>query len=120
MILIDTSIWVDHLRSDNKALSSLLNSDLVLMHPFIIGELALGSLRQRETVLTALSDLPFVNVATDAEVLKFIDRCALFGRGIGYIDIHLLAAVRLTSGTRFWTGDKKLHDIAVQLGLAME
>jgi predicted nucleic acid-binding protein len=120
MILVDTSIWVDHLCSNNKVLASSLNSDLVLTHPFVIGEVALGSLRQRKTILMALSDLACVNVATDTEVLHFIDRYALFGRGIGYVDAHLLAAVRLTPGTYLWTNDNKLHDVATELDLAMK
>jgi predicted nucleic acid-binding protein len=90
---------------------------MVLAHPFVIGELALGNLRQREIVLSALSDLPRASVATDAEVLHFIDRHALFGRGIGYA--HLLAAARLTAGAELWTNDTRLHGVAVQLGLAI-
>ena len=119
MILADTSIWVDHLRSNNKILASLLEANIVLIHPFVIGELALGNLRQRKAILTALSDLPSINVATEAEVLHFIDRHALSGRGIGYIDAHLLAAAKLTAGIYLWTNDSKLHSVAHQLGLAM-
>ena len=101
-----------------QALAGLLESGMVLAHPFVIGELSLGNLRQREAVLTALSDLPAASIATDAEVLHFIDRHTLFGRGVGYIDTHLLAAVRLTAGAALWTNDKRLHGVAVQLGLA--
>ncbi len=119
MILVDTSVWVDHLRATDAVLASLLGATMVLTHPFIIGELALGNLRRRETVLSALSDLPPANVATDAEVLHFIDRHTLFGRGIGYVDIHLLAAARLTTGAKLWTRDKRLHGIALQLDLAV-
>ena len=86
MILADTSVWVDHLRASDKALVVLLEAGMVLAHPFVTGELALGNLRQREFVLQALADLPHADVATDAEVLHFIERHALFGRGIGYID----------------------------------
>src|SRR5580700_8211322 len=86
---------------------TLLNAGTVLVHPFVIGELALGDLRQREILLDALSDLPRVSVATDAEVLIFIDRHALFGRGVGYVDAHLLAAVALTLGAKLWTNDKR-------------
>jgi len=118
VILADTSVWVDHLRASNKALAALLNTGMVLAHPFVIGELALGNLRQREIVLNALADLPHASVATDAEVLHFIERHAMFGRGIGYIDAHLLAAVQLTAGAELWTNDKRLHGVAVQLGLA--
>jgi hypothetical protein len=118
VILVDTSVWVDHLRAGDKRLVALLDAAMVLAHPFVIGELALGSLRQRETVLSALSDLPRAAVATDSEVLHFIDRHALSGRGIGYIDVHLLAAARLTAGAQLWTRDMRLNDVAAQLGLA--
>jgi hypothetical protein len=117
--LVDTSVWVDHLRANDEALVGLLDAGMVLAHPFVIGELALGNLGQRETVLSALSDLPRAIVAKDAEVLHFIDRYTLFGRGVGYIDIHVLAAVRLTAGAELWTRDTRLHGVAVQLGLAI-
>lgn len=120
MILVDTSIWVDHLRVGVKALSRLLDARLVLAHPFVIGELALGNLHQREIVLSALSNLPRAGVATEAEILHFIDQHAIFGHGIGYVDTHLLAAVRLAAGTKLWTGDKRLHQVAARLGLAID
>jgi predicted nucleic acid-binding protein len=116
--LVDTSIWIDHLRANDDQMVALLNSGLVLTHPFVIGELALGNVGARESILRALSRLPRAIVATDAEVLHFIDRHALFGRGAGYVDIHLLAAVKLTGDAKLWTRDKRLHGIAVQLGLA--
>ncbi len=119
MILVDTSVWIDHLRRGDRALAGLLDTTRVLVHPFVIGELALGNLRQRDLVLSVLSDLPHASIATDAEVLHFIDRHALFGRGIGYVDVHLLAAVRLTAGAALWTHDRRLHAVAAQLGLAM-
>jgi predicted nucleic acid-binding protein len=119
VILADTSVWVDHLRAGDKALAALLDAGQVLVHPFVIGELALGNLRQRETVLQALADLSLASVATDAEVLHFIDHHTLSGRGIGYIDAHLLAAVKLTPGAELWTNDKRLHRVAVHLRLAV-
>jgi predicted nucleic acid-binding protein len=119
VILVDTSVWVDHLRASHQALAALLDTGAVLAHPFVIGELALGDLRQREVMLDALSGLPHATVATDVEVLHFIDRQALFGRGIGYVDAHLLAAAQLTPGAKLWTKDKRLDDVAVELGLAM-
>jgi predicted nucleic acid-binding protein len=119
VILADTSVWVDHLRASDKALAALLDAGMVLVHPFVIGELALGNLRQRDIVLSTLADLPHARVATDAEVLHFIARHALFGRGIGYIDAHLLAAAQLTAGTELWTHDKRLHSVAAQLGFAI-
>ncbi len=119
MILADTSVWVDHLRSSDKALAALLDTGMVLTHPFVIGELALGNLRQREIVLNALADLPHASVATHAEVLHFIERHALLGCGIGYIDAHLLAAAQLTASAELWTNDKRLHGVAVRLRLAV-
>jgi len=97
----------------------MLNAGIVMVHPFVIGELALSNLRQREIVLDSLSDLPHVSVATDTEVLHFIDRHALFGRGIGYVDAHMLAAVQLTGQAELWTNDRRLHGVALQLGLAV-
>jgi predicted nucleic acid-binding protein len=119
VILVDTSVWVDHLRAEDKTLVLLLDGARVLAHPFVTGEIALGNLRQRGQVLGALSDLPQAQMATDAEVLRFIDRYALFERGIGYVDAHLLAAAQLVAGTTLWTHDKRLHGVAEQLGLAM-
>jgi predicted nucleic acid-binding protein len=119
LILVDTSIWIDHLRSGDDRLAKLLDGRRVLTHPFIIGELALGNLRQREVILNALSDLPTGESATDAEVSAFIDSHALFGHGIGYVDAHLLASVRLTAGAVLWTRDNRLGALAGGLGLAM-
>jgi predicted nucleic acid-binding protein len=118
VILVDTSVWVDHLRAGDKMLAGLLEAGRVLAHPFVIGELALGNLRQRELVLTSLQDLPRAGVATDHEVLCFISRHALFGLGIGYVDAHLLAAVRLTTAAALWTRDKRLLGVAERLGVA--
>ena len=119
MILIDTSVWVDHLRVGNPTLVHFLEAGTVLTHPFIVGEIALGNLRQRVAVLSALSDLPGARVATDAEVLHFIDGCRLFGHGIGYVDAHVLAAVQLTPGAGLWTYDKHLHRAAQRLGMSL-
>jgi len=120
VILVDTSIWVDHLRAGNEVLTGLLNRGQVLAHPFVIGELALGNLRQRDLVLGALRELPKAAVASDEEVLGFIDRQALFGRGIGYVDAHLLAAARLTPGANLWTRNTRLQWIAASMGLVMD
>jgi len=119
VILVDTSVWVAHLRTGDKALAALLGAGAVMIHPLVIGDLALGNLRQRELVLNALSDLPQASIASDNEVLHFIEHHALFGRGVGYVDAHLLASVKLTAGTALWTIDKKLHDVAEQLRLAI-
>ena len=120
MILVDTSVWVDHLRAGDAELAALLNGSHVLMHPFVLGELACGNLRNRTEVLALLKDLPRAAVATDEEVLFFIERHALMGRGIGYVDAHLLAAVTLGGGTRLWTRDKRLRTVADALALAYE
>jgi predicted nucleic acid-binding protein len=118
VILVDTSVWVDHLRAGDRALSKLLEGGEVLGHRFVTGEFALGSLRNRNLVLSALRVLPQATVASDEEVLHLVDRQALFGVGIGYIDAHLLAAVRLMPGTKLWTRDRCLQGVAIQLGLA--
>ncbi|HTZ66097.1 MAG TPA: PIN domain-containing protein [Roseiarcus sp.] len=119
LILVDTSVWIDHLRAGNALLANLLDAGRVLTHSFVIGELALARMRQREVILAALSDLPRAESATDAEVLGFVDREALFGRGVGYVDVHLLASVRLTPGAEIWTRDNRLRHVAEELGLAM-
>jgi predicted nucleic acid-binding protein len=118
VILVDTSVWIDHLRSANAVLRVLLGDGEVLGHPFVIGELALGNLRQREDILRALRMLPQALSASHAELLQFIDREALFGRGISYVDAHLLAATRLTAGSKLWTRDRRLQAVAAQLGLS--
>jgi predicted nucleic acid-binding protein len=118
VILVDTSVWVDHLRAANPALARLLDRGEVLGHPFVVGEIALGDLRQRERILRALLRLPSAAVATHAEVLHFVEARALFARGVGYVDVHLLAAASLTAGARLWTHDKRLHELALGLGLA--
>lgn len=118
MILVDSTIWVDHLRKSDPQLTSHLEAGLVFTHPFIIGEIALGSLRQRSKVLGALHGLPLVTSATDDEVHAFIEQQPLYSLGIGYVDAHLLAATRLMPGMRLWTRDRRLHDAATSLGIA--
>lgn len=118
MILVDTSIWVDHFRAGDETLERLLTDGRVLAHPFIIGELALGLLRRRDLILEALADLPRASIATDQEVLGFIGEQELYGLSVGYIDAHLLASARLTAGGALWTRDDRLHAVAVRLGLA--
>ena len=118
MILVDTSVWIDHLRKGNARLNSLLLNTAVLVHPFVIGELACGNLKNRSQVLNLLGDLPASKVADEQEVLFFIEHNDLMGRGIGYIDAHLLASVSLSNSARLWTVDRKLNDVAIRLGLA--
>jgi predicted nucleic acid-binding protein len=119
MILADTSIWVDHLRHGDAELMKFLNSGQVLTHPFIIGELALGSMQNRNMVLSTMKNLPQATVASDEEVWQFIENHALSGTGIGYIDAHLLAATRLTPSALLWTRDKRLLAESTRLGLCM-
>lgn len=117
MILVDTSIWIDHLRSGDAQFVTLLQGDHVLGHPWVTGELALGNLARRNEVLGLLHNLPQATVATDHEVMTLIDHHRLVGLGIGYVDAHLLAAARLSAGAKLWTRDKRLHATAVQLKL---
>ena len=118
MILVDTSVWIDHLRRGAPALTAVLEEGQVLMHPFVLGELACGNLRNRAEVLRLLGDLPVAPTATDAEARAFIEHRALMGRGIGYIDVHLLASTVLAAPARFWTRDRRLEAVAAELSLA--
>ncbi|MGH8503315.1 MAG: type II toxin-antitoxin system VapC family toxin [Gammaproteobacteria bacterium] len=120
MILVDTSVWIDHLRGDEPRLVELLHTGRVLTHPFVIGELACGNLKNRETVLMLMRDLPFSPIASDEEALFFIERHRLMGKGIGYVDVHLLAAVSLVGAARPWTRDKRLGAAAASMDLALQ
>lgn len=111
MILVDTSIWIDHLRSGSPALAALLQTDAVCTHDFVIGELACGNLRRRAELLSLLQSLPRLSAATEDETLFFIEQQQLMGRGIGYIDAHLLAAAVIRN-IPIWTKDKRLKAIA--------
>jgi predicted nucleic acid-binding protein len=117
VILVDTTIWIDHLRSGDPVLARLLDDIQVLIHPHVIGELALGGLRRRQMFLNALQRLPHASEATNPEVLHFVESNRLAGLGIGWIDAHLLASARLSSAT-LWTRDARLHKAASGLGLA--
>lgn len=117
MILTDTSVWVEHFRSSDSTLVSLLQRGDVLMHPFVLGEVALGNLGQRELVLDSLSNLPMAITARDDEVLGYINAARLWGLGIGYVDAHLLASARLTPHASLWTRDRRLDAAAEALGL---
>lgn len=116
MILVDTSVWIDFLRGAGP-LGELLNRGEVYTHPFVIGELACGNLPDRNNTLTLLLELPTVLAAQENEVLFFIEKHSLMGRGIGYVDVHLLAATAL-SGCKIFTRDKRLHTVADELQLA--
>lgn len=118
MILVDTSIWVDHLQAGDDGLATALERGLVFTHPFIVGELACGRIRNRGEVLGLLRSLPVGPVATDDEALQYIDFHQLMGRGIGYVDVHLLASTALAEGLRLWTRDRRLEEVAAELGMA--
>jgi len=116
MVLVDTSIWVDHLRQGSVGLDTPLIEGQVLCHPFIIGELACGNLKNQTDILSLLHSLPSVHTAEDDEVLRFIERFRLMGKGLGYIDTHLLAS-SLLSHVPLWTLDKQLGQAAAELGI---
>ena len=118
MILVDTSVWIDHLRWPNARLSAALEGGQVVMHSFVVGELACGNLRNRRELLSLWRKLPFVPQATDDEALGYIDRHQLMGLGLGYIDVHLLASTALAGTARLWTKDRQLAAVAAKLALA--
>jgi len=117
VILVDTSIWVDHLRAEHPVLARLLERGWVLGHPWVAGEIALGFLSQRREIVGLLGGIPQAAVATAPEVAAFIERHRLFGLGIGYVDVQLLAATSLTDDAQLWTADKRLAAAADRLGL---
>jgi predicted nucleic acid-binding protein len=119
MVLVDTSIWVTHLRQGSRQLEKLLMDAEVMCHPFIIGELACGNLKNRNEIISLLQSLPMASTIEFDEFLFFIDRNLLMGRGIGFVDVHLLASAQLT-GVPLWTADKRLKVAAVQLDLAFK
>ena len=115
MILADTSVWVNHLRRADRRLSELLTEGEVLTHPFVIGELACGSIGRRKEILGLLEELPGAAVADHGEVMKLLDELDLWGRGLGWIDVHLLTSARLT-GCELWTLDRRLGKVAGEFG----
>lgn len=120
MILVDTSIWIDHLKAGNATLATLLDRGLVLAHPWVIGELALGNLSRRGEVVGLLTSLPQTTVATTDEVLMLVERQKLHGNGIGYVDAQLLAATQLTPEAQLWTKDRRLAGAASRMGCAVD
>ncbi len=116
MVLVDTSVWIDHLRRGNQRLADLLDDGQAVVHPFVIGELACGSLRNRREILHLLRTLPAAPVAVQDEVLLFLENARLYGRGLGWVDIHLLASARLM-GSRLWSLDGSLASAASSLRL---
>lgn len=117
-MIVDTSVWVQHLRKGEPRLREQLELGIITVHPFTIGELACGNLRNRIEVLSLLASLPQAPMVDQSELLGFIERERLFGRGIGWIDVHLLASARL-SGVQLWTFDRRLAEAAVEMGVAI-
>ncbi len=117
MVLVDTSVWIDHFRAGEARLARLLEDAEVVMHPFVVGELACGNLRNRREILSLLSDLPRVAPVSDDEALFFIERHRLHGRGLGLIDVHLLASCAV-EGSGLWSKDVRLMKTAKDLKLA--
>lgn len=115
MILVDTSVWIDHLRHGEQALVTALEGESVLTHPLVIGELACGNIRNRTEFLDLMGRLPTPPVASDLEALELIDRHKLNSKAIGYIDVHLLASTLLLPTARLWTKDRRLSMIASKL-----
>lgn len=118
MILIDTSVWIDHLHAAEPRLVQLLEDDAVCCHPLVIEELALGSMRDRATFLGLLADLRSLPVLSHLELMTLVDRRRLWGRGLSTVDAHLLGAVALTPGSQLWTRDKRLAAACADAGIA--
>jgi predicted nucleic acid-binding protein len=118
MILVDTSVWIDHFRKENAEMRRHLEHKNIVIHPLIVAELALGSLRERARTLVWLDRLPAVPVAQIGEVRQMIEMCSLHGRGIGLVDAHLIASCLIDGSTKLWTGDKWLSAAAEALGVA--
>ena len=121
MVLVDSSVWVSFLQSGGEPkLVQLLDLNEVRMHDMVFGEVAMGSIEQRKNALVLLPLLPLMVVASHSEVMKLVDQHQLYGRGVGYVDVHLLTSVVLLPGTLIWTRDKRLLAAAKQLGVAFE
>jgi hypothetical protein len=119
MVIVDTSIWVTHLRHGSRKLEKLLLDAEVMCHPFIVGELACGNLKNRNEIISLLQSLPMAPTIEFDEFLFFIDRHHLAGKGVGFVDVHLLASAQLT-GTPLWTAEKRLESAADQLELTFK
>lgn len=119
-VLVDTSVWIDHLRNKDEQLISLLNQNRVLMHPIIRGELACGYLHNRDQLLNLLKNLPHVSEATHDEALFCLEQHKLMAKGIGFVDLHLLASTLLAKGSLLWTRDRRLQILARSLNVCWE
>ena len=118
MILPDTAIWIDHIHGKDAQLEFLLRCDRVLVHPFVIGEIALGSMKRYDAVIEAMTILRAAPVAADEDVRFMINQHAIMGTGIGYVDAHILASAKLVPGSSIWTRNKRLNAVAQRLGVA--
>ncbi|CAM3080892.1 type II toxin-antitoxin system VapC family toxin [Methylobacterium mesophilicum] len=118
MIIIDTNIWIDHLAAADPSVTAILTEMSQRVHPFVIGELALGSVRDRERIIATLEDMPSADVAAHDGVMPLIAEHALHGLGIGYVDAHLLASAKLMPGSRIWTRDRRLAAVSDRLGVS--
>ena len=118
MILVDTAVWIDHLRCENLSLTALLEKDGILGHPFVLGELAMGSFKRRDLLLKRMRGLPQAVVADDVDVLRLVNNHQLFGKGLGYVDVHLLVAVLATPEALLWTRDRRLSEVAFKFGVS--
>jgi predicted nucleic acid-binding protein len=118
LLLVDSNVWIGHLRSRDAVLEQALLEERVLGHAFVTGEVAIGSLHDRDTVVALLAELPQADKADDDEVLELVERRQLFGTGLGWVDCHLLASVLLTPEARLWTRDRRLRETAERLGVA--
>lgn len=116
MILVDTSVWINHFHKNDVRLARLLEEDSVYTHPFIIGELACGNINNRTEILNLIQSLPKIQVANYEEILYFVEKNKLFGRGLGYIDVHLVASC-IIANARLYTHDKKLANIAIDFSI---
>ncbi len=119
MVLVDTSVWVDYLRKGDESFSHLLNQGQVCMHPMIIGELACGNWQNRQQLLELWQNLPKAKEASHAEAMHVLEKRRLMGKGIGYVDLHLLSATLMSDNTQLWTRDRCLAQIAGSLGIAV-
>jgi predicted nucleic acid-binding protein len=118
MILADSTVWVDHLRSNDARMIRLLDLTAILIHPLVLGEIAMGSMKARNRVLETLTELPRTEIAEHGEVMDLVEREQLYGSGIGFVDAHLPASTLLTPGSRLWTRNRRLRDTAARLDVA--
>lgn len=120
MVIVDTSVWIDHFRRGRSSLATLLDDSMAFIHPFVAGELACGNLANRKEIMGLLRKLPQAPRATDEELLHFIEARDLMGRGVGLVDMHLLASTKLRDDLVLWTRDKRLHNLATELSVAFQ